>query len=340
MPDLQSKVIDFHNQIKVEEEELRTSRDALLTKICQTLKDKGLPTPGLINQGSYIYGVGIKPIADLEHDIDVGLEFNICADDYDPKTIRGWVLDAVKDHTKEAPEEKTSCIRVRYQAGYHVDLVIYAKYKTKREKETDQENHQIALKNGEWRPSEPKKLKQFIQDEMNKFKSTANSGSGNQLQRVVRSLKRWNDEALPFESDDKPVGLALLLFAIKHLSPTFDKYGKVDDLHAIKTVADQAAGTFGRITCDKPTQEFEDIFGKISENGMEDLKARFSKLSDTIKAAQESESLADACKLLQTVFGLDFPDGEDDRPKSSRSKSEILSAAVADTTQPTQPWRS
>ena len=62
----------FHKEIKFETEELREKRDILLDKIKTTLKDEKRSVPELLNQGSYIYGVGVKPVASEEYDIDVG----------------------------------------------------------------------------------------------------------------------------------------------------------------------------------------------------------------------------------------------------------------------------
>ena len=65
----------FHKEIKVETDELREKRDILIDKIRASLKKAGTPLPDLLNQGSYIYGVGVKPEGDVEYDIDVGLDY-------------------------------------------------------------------------------------------------------------------------------------------------------------------------------------------------------------------------------------------------------------------------
>lgn len=338
MAKIQTELNTFHNVIKVEEEELVTSRDALMDKIKISVEKKGHPSPKLLNQGSYIYGVGIEPIGNLEHDIDVGLEFPISCEKYpDPKVIRSWVYDAIKDHTSNEPDQKNPCIRVYYQAGYHVDLVTYAKFKTEIERENDVENIQLGLKSGDWRPSEPKKLKTYIEEKRKIFDRTKIPGSADQLQRVVRYLKRWNDEAMPFESNDKPVGLALLLYCLEKLTPQTNAAGEIDDFQALKLVATSATNTIGRITAFKPTQEFEDVFGRISSQGMIDLKLRFQTLLEVLLDVERETDIELACKKMTRVFGSDFPITTN-KLSNNFDKAESLKKVAHSITTPTKPW--
>ena len=74
---IQSYFSRFHKNIKVDTDELRDKRDILVDKIRASLKKEGHPLPDVLNQGSYIYGVGIIPLGNTEYDIDVGLDFPI-----------------------------------------------------------------------------------------------------------------------------------------------------------------------------------------------------------------------------------------------------------------------
>ncbi len=328
----------FHRAIKVETEELREKRDILVDKVRSSLKKAGHPLPDLINQGSYIYGVGVIPVGNVEFDIDVGLDFPIKSADYEGKTVRKWVFEAVEDHTKNV-EDRGPCIRVRYAAGYHVDLVVYARFKT-----TDAfENFQIARKDNSWRPAEPKKLKQHILDARKPFSESKDSSGSDQLQRVTRYLKRWNDVDTPDDSPDKPFGLATLLLVIEHLKfPVLSSNGDSDDLAALIKVANAVDSTFGRVTIRKPTQEFEDVFGKISESGMGKLKNRFKALLSDLKKAQQEGDEEKAATLLRKHFGDDFPDSlkksEDSVSETSQSRLADMNAALPNFTNPSRPW--
>ena len=316
MANLQQQFSKFHKKIKVEKEELKNRRNIIVNKIKKSLKGKGRPVlDDVINQGSYIYGVGIKPISsEDDYDIDVGLVFDIESEDYCPTAVRKWVFDAIKNHTKNV-KEKGSCIRVKYVAGYHVDLVIYAKH----ENLDGSEKLQLAHKDGTWRDADPKALKAYTEEAREPFDNSKDSSGSDQLQRVVRYLKRWNDKNLPDGSKDKPSGLALLLLAIKYLkNPVFDGNDSVDDLNALRKIA-LSVERLGRIFLEKPTPEYEDVFGKISDEGMDDLIKRFRELDCALKDAAEEEDLEKACEILRDQFGNDFP-LDKDKGKSSNFK--------------------
>jgi len=295
----------FHKNIRVENnDDLRDKRDILVSKIRDSLKKAGHPLPDSINQGSYIYGVGVIPLGDVEYDIDVGLEFPIQSSAYEAKTVRKWVYDAVVDHTDQKAEDRGPCIRVRYAKGFHVDLVVYAKHKDSEYIE----NHQLARKDNSWRPTEPKKLKAQIFDARKAFNDTKDSSGSDQLQRITRYLKRWNDLEHPEDSPDKPFGLATLLLVIKYLnSPVIHSSGTSDDLAALINVARAVTFIPGRIIVTKPTQEFEDVFEKLSADAMDRLKERFVELLDALESARDQESDDAAAQILRTQFGDDFP---------------------------------
>lgn len=291
----------FHKEIKVETEELREKRDILLDKIKSTLKDQKHPIPELLNQGSYIYGVGVKPVASEEYDIDVGLDFDIQSSEYKAQDVRNWVYDAIKTHTKEV-ESKGPCIRVRYAKGYHVDLVLYARYKDNK----SIENYQLAMKDNTWKSADPKKLKQFISDARSPFKDTKDSSGSDQLQRVTRYLKRWNDEAILGESKDKPSGLATLLLVIEALkAPKLDSDNLPSDIDALIRVAEYATLT-SKIIVKKPTPEYEDLYAKLSLSAMEKLIKRYTGLLNDLKKAKMLND-EKASELLAKQFGNDFP---------------------------------
>ncbi len=322
MANIQKQLEVFHKNIKVESSELREKRDIILNKIRKSLSEDKKPIPEVLNQGSYIYGVGIKPVSEEDYDIDVGLDFNIKSSDYNAEAVRKWVYDAIKKHTDKV-QSKGPCIRVIYQIGYHVDLVCYARYK-----DNDlTENFQLAHKNGLWMPSDPKKIKYHIQKAREKFKDTKDSSGSDQLQRIVRYFKRWNDLMIVAESNDKPIGLAILLYCIETLPfSTCDSKGDLDDLQALIIISEKAKHST-RICVKKPDTE-EDVFSKISEKGMTELIIKFHKLYEALLNARNSDCLEDACKIMREQFGDDFPLEKNDEDKN-KTKASLLSATVS-----------
>ena len=324
MAKLQKHFELFHNRIRVSTEPLTEKRDIILNVIRKYLREKGLPSFELVNQGSYIYGVGIKPTGDNEYDIDVGLAFNIKTEDYpDARVVRKWILEAVDGHTSTPPKDRGPCIRVHYAKGFHVDLVVYAKYTDSKEIE----NLQLGKKDGTWNPSDPKGLKSYIKKHSERFSETKVEGEANQLQRTVRYLKRWNDLRIPNDSDD--TGIALLLLAIEKLEPTVDSWSnEPDDLTALLNFCIQAIPYFSddRITVKKPTPEFEDVFGRISDDGMTSLINALKELKEAAAEAKNATYANDGAKKLSVYFGSDFPVEEEIK------KSEVINSLRLDET--------
>ena len=322
MANLKKQFEKFHKSIKVEFGELREKRDIILDKIKRYIADNNIVVPELINQGSYIYGVGIKPVYyEQEYDIDVGLDFKIKSDDYTPSGIRSLILKAVQGHTKSI-EGRKPCIRVRYERGYHIDLVCYARYKHSE----SHEQYQLAHLDNGWVDSDPKRLKLFIEEARVPFTNSKDHSGSDQLQRVVRFLKRWNDLVIQGESDDKPTGLAILLYCIKALpAPVYDSQGNSDDLQALINIAEKAK--YGnKIPAYKPDTK-EDVFGKISYLGMTKLISRFQKLYKALLDARNSDQLLNACNIMRGQFGDDFP--LEGISNDIEKKKTLLSSAAA-----------
>jgi hypothetical protein len=303
---IQKQFEQFHDIIRTDYEmndTLREKRDIILCRIRTHLAEQKRAGFDELHQGSYKMKTGVVPIADLEYDIDVGLRFSFTEDDYTAKEVRKWVFEAVDDHTEDV-DEKGPCIRVTYQDGYHVDLVCYAWWID----DAGEEQFRLAHKTNGWRLAQPAKLIEHVNEAREPFAGTEdNLTKTDQFRRCVRYLKRWNDVALPEEADAKPTGLAFVLLAIERLVPTYTWDGKLDDRLALERLARSAANTWGRIVAKKPTPEYEDMYGRLSDEEMDELKERFRVLAETLEVAGREPDPTKACELLQTVFGDNFP---------------------------------
>lgn len=312
MADVQGKFEEFHSTIRTYYEInalLREKKDIIVRRVKEHLEKNKRPQCQPFLQGSYKMKVGICAVPGMEFDIDVGLRFSFDELAHTAAEVRGWVFKAVDGHT-ETVEQRPSCIRVTYKDGYHVDLVAYAWW----DDLAGIEQHRLAHEYNGWRTADPPKLVEHVQDARKPFLDFTDSATGtDQFRRVVRYLKRWNDYAIPRESKDKPSGIALVLLAEHHLAgPSLTWDGNADDLGALERISSAATSIFGRIAVAKPTPEYEDIFGHISEEGMTDLKARFGVLLAALQAARQDSSSKNACERLKDVFGDDFPCSEDD----------------------------
>jgi hypothetical protein len=328
MADVQRYFEQFHDAIRTDydsDEPLRDKRDIILDKIRTNLKKEGRPSFKEIHQGSYAKHArtGVKPIDDLRYDIDVGLRFEIEESEYTAEEVRAWVFEAVDNHTDDV-QEKGPCIRVIYADGYHVDLVCYAWW-------TDSDGHEqyrLAHNTDGWRPADPPTLLEFVRNARRSFEGTEDSATNtDQLRRCVRYLKRWYDEKIPEESSAKPSGLSFTLLCHGHLTPQLNWAGKADDRRALEQVSKAAFSSSGRINISKPTAEYEDVFGKLSDDEMDDLKERFQTMYDALIYAYDEPDPVKACQELQKVFGRDFPVPDPEETAKQTSGPAIVTAS-------------
>ncbi|MFN0139984.1 MAG: nucleotidyltransferase [Pyrinomonadaceae bacterium] len=308
MANVQKYFDEFHKRIRTDyrsNSTLKEKRNIILKRIANHLAENDRPGFRRLLQGSYKMKTGVIPIEELEYDIDVGLRFGITEHEYDAGTVRSWVYEAVDGHT-ESVEEHGPCIRVTYKDKpvYHVDLVTYANWIDEDEKEQFRLGH----KTDGWLPSEPKDLIQYVTDKREPFKNTKDTATQtDQFRRVVRYQRRWIDERIPEMTDAKPPGIAFTLLAAERLAPHVDWVGDPDDLSALASIALSASTQSGRIVVKKPTQEYDDVFCRLSNEEMDDLKSGYKEMYEALMAAKAETAPEKACAILQKIFGRDFP---------------------------------
>jgi hypothetical protein len=299
--DLQKQFEKFYDAIRVDFDSLallREKRDIVLDKISKSLKDAEHPSFERLLQGSYKMKTGVLPLSGEEFDIDVGLVFSFDEKLPEASDPRQWVYDAIKKHTDKVVE-KTPCVRVHYKdaPAYHLDLVVYGK--------VGEGALNLAKADG-WVSADPAKLLAHVEAIQDRFNDTEGGTSIDQFRRVVRYLKRWGDVRLPGEAKEKPTGLAYTLLAGDALARTVAFDGTPDDSLALSKLA-RHASTCSRISARKPTPEYEDMFGRLSNDQMQVLKVDFGKLADAIDSARKEPDPYEACTALAAVLGEDFP---------------------------------
>lgn len=301
---LQKQFEKFHETIRTDYEtnsELREKRDIILGKIEKSLKDKDRPAFRRLMQGSLIMGTATFPLGEKEYDIDVGLHFEFSETAHTAAEVRGWVIEAIENHTRDV-SSKGPCIRVRYAKGFHVDLVTYASWKV----DLGIDQCRLAHKTRGWLNTDPRGLLEHVRDKQKPYENTNGGTQTNQLRRIIRYLKRWDDVWQPDESDAKPPGLAFTLLAIQHGAPTFDLEQRLDDMAFLTKLANWASYQT-RISARKPTPEYEDVFGKVPDDAMKELVDRFGKMHTALQAAKSEVDPCKAASILVPIFGDDFP---------------------------------
>lgn len=192
MFDHSKKVQRFHDEKvlldKAMKDKLRTRRDSNRKKVRDNLED--LKTPKFHRQGSIAMGTIIQ-CKDDGLDIDDGIYFqtqDLKKDDgseYTPSEIKQRIKKAVSDpQFNKKPEIKTSCVRVFYAEGYHIDLPSYRKLA----------DGSYELAGETWTKSDPKAVTNWFIDAV---KAQSPKDSSDQLKEIVRLLKkfgkRWSD---------------------------------------------------------------------------------------------------------------------------------------------------
>ncbi len=346
MANVQKYFEDFHENIKLsdtdENQVLREKRDIILTR----LKDKkasDVPSYTTFNQGSYAMGTGIKPL-DGEYDIDVGIKFNISKDDYpDPVVVKKWVYEAVKDHTSNVVMKKP-CITVVYlkdgEPEFHVDLAVYA---------ANNSDEKLYLAKGKlnsnddnkgWEVSDPLELIKKIKNKCD------DADDRKQFRRVIRYLKRWKSEKFSSNGNSAPNGIGLTVAAYNYLSISkqYDYASgtyKYDDLKAVKDLVQSMINNFKpeyrpednkwieRLHINLIIEPGNDLFEKMTDNQMEDLKAKLEDLKAALQNAQDEADVHEACTILKGVFGDDFPVPPKDETGQKKSQAFISTSTSA-----------
>ena len=280
--------LDFNAVIALEsnsKKTLRKSRDAVRDKIRKYFRDKqnGF-SPNFYGQGSFMMNTIIEPL-DGEFDIDDGIYFKVEVEPLQSiSTFHNWICEAIDGHTKQAPIDKQTCVRLVYAREYHLDLPIYYII--------EGQIPYLAHKGKGWIESDPREFIKW-------FNSKADKDG--QLKRIVRYLKAWSD----YKKGDLPSGLVFSILAANNI--VFDER---DDIALYQTLGIIKSQLELNFACYRPTTP-------ANENLLEDYSKTkkdcfLRQLGSFIQSAEEAlsdkSSQKNACKAWQSHFGKDrFP---------------------------------
>lgn len=278
---------------------LQTSRDALRKIIRDYFDENDMYCPKFCWQGSFAMKTIVNPIDD-DYDIDDGIYLqgyeNTATDEWDSvDTVHTWVLNAVDDQTKEDSKDKSTCIRVYYSAGYHVDLPIYI---------VNNNTAYLAHKTKGWLQSDPKAFKDWFINLL--------AVKGEQLRRVVRYLKAWKD----FKDVDLK-GVEITILVAQNFSP----YANRDD----KAMRDTLSLILDKLqlnySCYKPVFPYEDLFEGHSKTKKESIISKLTSLRDALSSAIDASDIAVATEKLNSCFGSRFPITKSSKTEETNSAS-------------------
>ena len=194
MFDCSKDVRAYHHQEvtlpETEQNSMRNRRNANRVRLRKGLEKADMPAPiEFVAQGSYAMKTMVRD-PDNDYDIDDGVYFRKedlvgqRGAEMTSLQARQMVRDAVDDgRFKQAPEVRSNCVRVYYEAGYHVDLPVYRRVVTSTifGEET---HYELAASSG-WKRSDARDVTDWYEDER------ARSADGQQVRRLNRDLKKY-----------------------------------------------------------------------------------------------------------------------------------------------------
>jgi hypothetical protein len=185
---------------------MRERRNANRDRLKKGLKDQGKPAPREFkSQGSYAMKT-MTQHPERDYDIDDGVYFDkevLVGErgaEMSALQARQMVRDALDDGKfKTPPEVRNNCVRVYYEAGYHVDVPVYRRVTTKDALGNETYHHELA--STDWKRSDAREVTDWFEKENDR--QSPDKDNGRQLRRIVRQIKKyarsrasWNSQIL------------------------------------------------------------------------------------------------------------------------------------------------
>lgn len=230
-----------------------------------------------------------------ESDYDIDAAIVLGKSDLDGKgalSTRNMVANALRRKTKQfnaEPEVKTSCVRVKYADGYHIDFAVYRRSYDIINKEWIYEHA-----GSEWTSRELRGLKDWFK--------TQNDNSNGKLRKVVRLSKMFCKSR--FSWKNMPSGLLQTVLCDEMLQ---DSYDRIDELfyYTMKEIVNRIEESTSVVA---PVDNGRDLTPRQSDKQkMTNWKNRLkSKLADLDILFSEDCTQADAIQAWYGFFDHEF----------------------------------
>lgn len=303
---------DFDKAVRLSKakiEQLKGNRSALRSQIKNYFELNDWELPKFYSQGSFPLNTNLNPIAGGEYDLDDGV-YIICpkSEKKDPATYHDRLMKAVGNHATSA-KDKNTCIRVIYADGHHIDLPCYWM-------ETERDTPQLAHKSAGFIHSDPKEFKQWVEQNIDY------SNSNDQLRRVIRYLKAWQDYRESVNGDLRlACGFVWTILACENF-----RKAERDDLSFKLTVEAIQESLSNSFVCRRPTTpKGENVLAKYNEKTILD---ELKKLIEYANKAIDSKYEEDAANCWRKIFGDRFPRSKGSGMKKTSSTITIPTVAA------------
>ncbi|MBQ3530336.1 MAG: nucleotidyltransferase [Oscillospiraceae bacterium] len=306
MYDLSSKFNTFYKSFVVlpedDKNELYKKKDLNIQRLNDGLKEYNDEngTSYFIAESCVQGSVAMSTVVQNEHndyDIDIAIIFDKSnLGDKGALSARNIVANALKRKTKQfnaEPEVKTSCVRIKYADGYHIDFAIY-----RRHYDSLSDSWIYEHAGSEWTERSPQKLNEW-------FKRQNNSSKG-KLRKVVRLSKMFCKSRNSWKN--MPSGLLQTVLCDEKLQ---NSYSRIDELfyYTMKEIVNQLESSTSVIA---PIDNGRDLTPRNSDiQKMNNWKNRLkSKLEDLDVLFEEDCTKNDALQAWYGFFNHSFWDEE------------------------------
>ena len=302
--------------------QMRDHRDANRKRLRNGLTKAGDPLPkNFHSQGSYAMKTMVQH-DDNKYDIDDGVYFDKDqlvgerGGEMTALAVRQMVRDAVDDGSfTTAPEVRKHCVRVFYQAGYHVDLPIYRKVEEKNW--LGNISYHFELASTDWKRSDARNVTEWFEGQNG---SLSPEGDKDQMRRICMYLKKLA-HSRPSWSSQVTTGFVIT----KLVSECFKAKAQRDDQALVETMKAILGRLKWNLAVSHPVTPNE----KISK-GSDDPKVAFfrDRLEDAIgwlKPVESSNSTkTEALDAWDKVFNTDFFSNLDVATESKAEEGTLL----------------
>lgn len=307
MYDLSSKFNTFYTTCvvlpKADQDELYRKKDINIQRLKDGLKEyneENKTSYSIVEdcvQGSVKMSTVVQNEND-DYDIDVAIVFDRdVLGDKGPQAIRNMVADALGRKTQlfnAEPEVKTSCVRIKYADGYHIDFAVYRRYYD------DMNDNWIYEHAGsEWSQRELKGLSDWFDEQ--------NGNSDGKLRKVIRLSKMFCKSRDSW--GNMPSGLIQTILCDEKLQ---DTYERIDELfyHTMEKVIDRIESD---ISVEAPVDNYRNLTPRKSDKKkMVNWKNRLkSKMEDLDILFKNSCTKNDAIQVWYGFFNHDFWDAQE-----------------------------
>lgn len=326
--DCHGEMTAFHREqvtlSRVEQDEMRSRRDAGRTRLQTGLHKRGHPQPRFTHsQGSYAMRTMTQDAAN-DYDIDDGVYFDdarlvdVSGNRLTPSAARQRVRDALAwDRRLDTPATvKSNCVRQVYPRGYHIDVPVYRIVTVQSATGDDVEQYELAS-GDRWVRSDARAVTAWF----NQLVGELNSGQsdGSQMRRVTKLTKKFARRTTDWKARTTS-GICMTKLVVDHFvacagrddKALHDTWSAISAALRLSTQIDHPVQTDVRLA--DPGDSEVDFFRTCLAQALEELK-----VLDSADCTRRQARLA-----WDNVFGTSFFVDQPDDDPGSRAKAPVF----------------